>query len=260
MTEFYHHGVKGQKWGVRRYRNKDGTLTKLGKKRMAEAYDELKKKLDDANVPETEKATKLNKGTILYRVTDTEKEDMSKSMYVTPSWKDHMDYMEQADMLLLDLTKGLYSQELKTIKDITIADGKDVVNHIVEKYGSEKVKDVQKHINDLNANYKTHDMSEILERNKITNKDGSVTYTPKKNKTWAEQEITDALNERDKLIIKTTLNAKTRSEIVKHFARKGYDAITDPEDGMYYGYDTPIILLNPKRSAKLHRTIDWSNP
>lgn len=30
--EFYHHGVKGQKWGVRRYRNKDGSLTSLGKK------------------------------------------------------------------------------------------------------------------------------------------------------------------------------------------------------------------------------------
>ena len=28
-----HHGVKGQKWGVRRYQNSDGTLTAAGKKR-----------------------------------------------------------------------------------------------------------------------------------------------------------------------------------------------------------------------------------
>lgn len=39
-----HYGVKGQKWGVRRFQNKDGTLTKLGKKRYGsekmQAYKE----------------------------------------------------------------------------------------------------------------------------------------------------------------------------------------------------------------------------
>lgn len=33
MNELYHHGVKGQRWGVRRYQNKDGSLTNAGKKR-----------------------------------------------------------------------------------------------------------------------------------------------------------------------------------------------------------------------------------
>lgn len=30
--EFYHHGIKGQKWGVRRFQNKDGSLTPAGEK------------------------------------------------------------------------------------------------------------------------------------------------------------------------------------------------------------------------------------
>ena len=33
IRELYHHGIKGQKWGVRRYQNDDGTYTKEGMKR-----------------------------------------------------------------------------------------------------------------------------------------------------------------------------------------------------------------------------------
>lgn len=33
--ELYHWGIKGQKWGVRRYQNKDGSLTPAGRKRYA---------------------------------------------------------------------------------------------------------------------------------------------------------------------------------------------------------------------------------
>ena len=32
-SELYHHGIKGQKWGQRRYQNSDGSLTEEGKKR-----------------------------------------------------------------------------------------------------------------------------------------------------------------------------------------------------------------------------------
>ncbi len=34
--ELYHYGVKGQKWGVRRYQNKDGSLTDKGIKKYAQ--------------------------------------------------------------------------------------------------------------------------------------------------------------------------------------------------------------------------------
>lgn len=37
--EMLHSGVKGMKWGVRRYQNKDGSLTPLGKKRTGKKVD-----------------------------------------------------------------------------------------------------------------------------------------------------------------------------------------------------------------------------
>lgn len=42
-TELYHHGVKGQQWGVRRYQNKDGSLTALGRKRASKLESQYEK-------------------------------------------------------------------------------------------------------------------------------------------------------------------------------------------------------------------------
>lgn len=54
--ELYHYGIKGQKWGVRRYQNKDGSLTSAGKKRRSSSdevrnmsTDELRQKVRRLN-------------------------------------------------------------------------------------------------------------------------------------------------------------------------------------------------------------------
>lgn len=49
--ELYHWGIKGQKWGVRRYQNKDGSLTAAGRKRYS----------DDPKVAESKAAVKQAK-------------------------------------------------------------------------------------------------------------------------------------------------------------------------------------------------------
>lgn len=39
-AELYHHGIKGQKWGIRRFQNPDGTLTAEGIKRYGHSFGE----------------------------------------------------------------------------------------------------------------------------------------------------------------------------------------------------------------------------
>ena len=36
MSDLRHHGIKGQKWGVRRFQNSDGSLTSAGRKRYGD--------------------------------------------------------------------------------------------------------------------------------------------------------------------------------------------------------------------------------
>lgn len=46
MSELYHHGIKGMKWGVRRFQNEDGSLTEAGKIRYRYEQEAGPKKKD----------------------------------------------------------------------------------------------------------------------------------------------------------------------------------------------------------------------
>lgn len=55
-----HHGIKGQKWGIRRYQNADGSLTEEGRRRYDIKEAKIKAKAEKASARASLKVAKMN--------------------------------------------------------------------------------------------------------------------------------------------------------------------------------------------------------
>ena len=96
--ELAHHGIKGQKWGVRRFQNADGTRTAAGKKRRSKEEPDLEKSLDpkvlyknrdklsDAELDK--KLNRLRKENELKRMSESEKKDNKAAKLAVEIGKD----------------------------------------------------------------------------------------------------------------------------------------------------------------------------
>jgi hypothetical protein len=71
--ELYHHGIKGQKWGRRRYQNADGSLTPAGKKRYRRQSDD-----DVSNMSDKELRDKVNRMNLERRYVNLSKSDPAR--------------------------------------------------------------------------------------------------------------------------------------------------------------------------------------
>ena len=76
----YHFGIKGMKWGIRRYQNKDGTLTNAGKARLKNNGVKEKRKTDSKNrriLSETDLKKKIERLKLERQLKDLTDEDVS---------------------------------------------------------------------------------------------------------------------------------------------------------------------------------------
>ena len=79
-NELYHHGIKGMRWGIRRYQNDDGSLTSAGQKRYARDAREKEFNKYDSMTGKYYKSSKKNGRTDLEADANRYvKEDLSRT-------------------------------------------------------------------------------------------------------------------------------------------------------------------------------------
>ena len=136
--ELFHHGIKGQKWGIRRYQNKDGSLTKAGLKRRAKLESELnqlggkKKRGSTANVEQEKTPRKKT----VSEMTDDELRERTNRM------RAEKDYYEAARNLAaanpVKASKGKRFMD-SLVNDVVAPAAKNAGRAYLEKFMKDKL-------------------------------------------------------------------------------------------------------------------------
>ena len=120
IEHIQHHGIPGMKWGIRRYQNKDGSLTAAGRKRVAKMKDEYTELTGKRLIrkPISKKSTNTK---------SIEEADNKKSV------KDMSDYELKTKTDRLNAEKN-YMEAVKNHKSISdehVSRGKKIVNTVM---------------------------------------------------------------------------------------------------------------------------------
>ena len=142
MSEFYHHGTKGMKWGVRRYQNKDGTLTPAGRKREDEKNKKpsfisttarfgknlIKSPRDSVNLAANLSKATLNHpaGAIKYSVKNLPTLAFSRNSEFTKALNSHMDSIDD-DMSKISIGADFFAKHANDTVDDILKDGNNAM-------------------------------------------------------------------------------------------------------------------------------------
>lgn len=237
-SELYHHGIKGQRWGVRRYQNEDGTLTAAGKerKRSIGSHD---KPVDD---------TILYKGTKLNTVTYW-KDDRRQRLANNKKW---LYTYNKEDAYDNSVYKGpfsayksqwgrraVYERQYELVKDLKMPTKKERVDEFINLYKDKKTSDILKR--DLTT------VNNLLNMQSVPDKTG-------RNKIDFNNLQTDSDFNTAYEVFNHAMEAANHFKSTKAYSSimsKKYDAMVDDNNqGIYNHAHDPIIIFRANEALK----------
>lgn len=230
-----HFGVKDMHWGIRRYQNKDGTLTPLGRERLGISSYE-KGRSDDIVVKKGTRVTRVTKRPDPYEYLDdpdeytesdfkkAQNEALKKMREDENKYDDK--YVSLDNVRNSGRSKGdeyylqwfgdsgwdghnTYITDYTASKDLKIASGKKVIDALLETYGQQKVKTL------------------VTDQYVKSGKNAIATYK--------------------KMSLEYTQNRDLFNKVNDKLKKMGYDGIEDIND---LDTDMPLIIFDSKKNMK----------
>lgn len=266
--ELYHYGVKGMKWGIRRYQNKDGTLTSKGKKRYEKSNDNSN---DEDEIKNNKSRKILTKRNIAIGATVVGASLAAMgAMYVYKKTNPtiHVKYMNFGEIVDINNLSS---------KDIIVKKGTKfhrVSSKSVEDYAEEGKRIYTSYLKSDARIYK-EEMPKFIRRwgnQGIISDDGKTSYehimkmnkdikAPSKKlmaeiymKVTGNNEVDSGRYQRFMENLNDNDNPDTK-KFFQYVKNLGYNAILDENDAGNFT-KSPLILLNPKddiETSKSHK-------
>ena len=183
--ELYHHGIKGMRWGIRRFQRKDGSLTPAGQKRRARLESELKQLSPKKRKTKAEVEQAARKKTV-YEMTDAELRERTNRMRIEKEY-----YDAQKNLAIVNppqISKGKKFMN-SLVNDVVAPAAKTVGKAWLESFMKDKLGlvSIDDRVKKAKALYEIADYNE--KRRKINERDENLEELAKKAKY--EYEIAD---------------------------------------------------------------------